>query len=261
MKSSSISLAVSWLTPELESQARQLASDLELPVFAPDADVEVLLQCTADGLQLQPLGPGASGAVKVDFGGSRMRHRRKGGQMEPLSRAVGASRRERVMVVDATAGLGRDAFVLADSGCDVLMLERSPLMHALLADSLQRALGVGDAWLHEACSRMRLLNDNAERWLKHSDEDVDVDVVYLDPMFPRRQKSARVKKEMLIFQTLLQDTEPGPELLVAALDRARYRVVVKRPLKAPPLNERAPSFSLKGKAIRFDVYALKRMDA
>ena len=81
-----------------------------------------------------------------------------------------------------------------------------------------------------------------------------VDVVYLDPMFPERRKSAQVKKELQMLQ-MLATCEPSPEhLLTAALATAAKRVVVKRPRRAPCFTTRSPSHSLSGKTIRFDVY-------
>jgi len=88
--------------------------------------------------------------------------------------------------------------------------------------------------------------------MQHTGQQVDV--VYLDPMFPARRKSARVKKELQILQMLAVNSTPHEQLLEAALASAGNRVVVKRPRKAPPLTSRSPSHSLSGKTIRFDVY-------
>ena len=163
---------------------------------------------------------------------------------------MGINKRPGPQVVDATAGLGRDAFVLADLGCEVVLLERSAVIYALLEDGLRRAALSDDAWLAGNVARMHLHQAEATQWLAgHT-----VDVVYLDPMFPQRRKSARVKKEMWVFRALLGHDDDGSTLLQPALDAATYRVVVKRPLRAPPLADKTPGFSISGKAVRFDVY-------
>jgi len=216
-------------------------------------DCEALLQETPDGLQLQLCGPDAPGPIMVDFGGGRMRHRRRGGHNELLGRAVGIGKWPDLSVLDATAGLGRDSFVLADLGCRVTLCERSDLVFALLRDGLERARSGSDAWLREVSGRMQLYYGDSLDWMReHAGEAVDV--VYLDPMFPARKKSARVKKEMWLFQRLLAEDDRGEQLLAPALALAQRRVVVKRPASAPPLAERRPDFQLSGKAVRFDVY-------
>ena len=97
---------------------------------------------------------------------------------------------------------------------------------------------------------MTLVRADAREWLAGG----STDVVYLDPMFPSRRKSARVKKEMWLFQQLLEAGDTSEGLLDAALAAAGKRVVVKRPAKAPPLGDRTPAFQLPGKTVRFDVY-------
>ena len=170
----------------------------------------------------------------------RVRHER-------LVKALGKPREDRWRVLDATAGLGRDAALIAQAGFQVLLIERSPLIHALLADGLTRA----PAALAE---RMTLLPCQDSRALGES----GLHAVYLDPMFPSREKSAAVKKDLLWLQWLNDYPDAGEE--VALLDWARaqspHRIVVKRPAKAPNLGGQSPGFSQKGKAVRFDVYPL-----
>ena len=238
---------------EFAVQARELARELNLPLVTEPwtGHYDACLIPTARGLQIQPGGSDASGPIQVEFGSAGMRHRRRGGQNELLGRAVGVGKRGELRVVDATAGLGRDSFVLADLGCEVCMIERSPLIHALLRDGLRRAAASADPWLQQVCARLNLLQDDSGQWLRQQQPDV----IYLDPMFPERKKSARVKTEMWLFQGLLGNDADADTLLELALQRAAYRVVVKRPLKAPVLGQRVPGFSLRGRSVRFDVYA------
>ncbi len=243
--------------------AAELQDCLALPRLPPHTDArscvafDALLCVTGRRVSLQQTGPRAPGPVEVDFGAAAMRHRRRGGQNELLGRAVGIGRRDALRVIDATAGLGRDAFVLADLGCSVRLCEREPVIGALLAAGLERARTDADPWL-AACARRMALHRGDARALPAAALN-DVDVIYLDPMFPPRGKRAAVKKEMALFQRLL---EAGPrednEALVAwALTQAVARVVIKRPLRAPPLGGRAASHSVKGKAVRYDVHVLR----
>ncbi len=201
--------------------------------------------------------------VCVDFAEQqRKRHRGK----ELLLKAIGG-RRDSLRVVDATAGLGRDSFLLASYGAEVVLCERQPVVAALLADGLQR--GGGEPEVAEIVGRMQLQPVSALALLSQLQADEHEqrpDVVYLDPMFPDSGKSALVKKEMRLFHSLVGKDEDADALLAAALVAARHRVVVKRPPKAPviagpalaPLGKLAePQFSVAGKAVRFDIYPLK----
>ena len=155
-------------------------------------------------------------------------------------------------MLDATAGLGRDSFVLASLGCQVTMIERNPVVAALLENGLDRAKLNND--IADIVNNMSL----AQFSLTNGKPDLaEVDIVYLDPMYPHREKSAAVKKEMRVFQTLVGEDLDADELLAPALKLAKYRVVVKRPTYAPPLANKKPSTSIKMKKNRFDVYVIQ----
>ncbi len=116
-----------------------------------------------------------------------------------------------------------------------------------------------DSGLAETLGRLSLVHADARDWL--ADHSERPDVVYLDPMFPERGKSAAVNKAMQFFQRLVGADEDAADLLAPALAAARHRVVIKRPARAPWLAEREPSYSLTGKSVRFDIHALRRMTA
>jgi len=219
---------------------------------ADETEPGLLLAPEQGKLSLRMTGPDAPGAICVDFdsGANAWRHRHHA-QPEALLRAAGIKRGQSVPVLDATGGLGQDAFVFASAGSPVTIVERSPVLHAMLADGIARALGSADPRTVEAAARLTLLHGDSATL------DIALlgkpDVVYLDPMFPPRQKSAQVKKEMVLLQALLGD-EASAELLPRMLRLARKRVVVKRPRHAPWLEERKPSFTLEGRSSRFDVY-------
>ena len=173
-----------------------------------------------------------------------------------IAKAVGLQPGVRPTVVDATAGLGRDAFVLAQLGCQVTLIERNPLIAALLEDGLQRA--AADADVAAIVSRMRLLRGDAIALLNTWPDEVP-QVVYLDPMFPHRDKSALVKKEMRLFRPVVGDDDDAPALLDAALALATHRVVVKRARKAPAIAGPKPTLVLEGNSSRFDIYPKKSL--
>ena len=219
------------------------------------AEVPFALVLTERQLELRKLDEPKLGPVYVDFVEGAVAHRRKfgGGRGQSIAKAVGLKSGANPTVVDATAGLGRDAFVLASLGCSVTMLERHPVVAALLADGLLRAKQDPEigAWVSE---RMRLISGPALDNLQHL--PFEHDVVYLDPMFPHRQKSALVKKEMRVFQSLVGPDLDADALLPVALSVATKRVVVKRPDYAGFLNELKPSTSIETKSNRFDVYVV-----
>jgi 16S rRNA (guanine1516-N2)-methyltransferase len=196
------------------------------------------------------------GAVYVDFVEGKAQHRRLfgGGKGQDIAKAIGLHKFKHPHVIDATAGLGRESFVLATLGCTVTLLERSPIVHALLADGLQRALHSADGEAVEIVSRMTLHQIDALAWLKTITADSVPDVVYLDPMFPERQKSALVQKEMRFFHEVVGADEDSDALLEVAIQQAKRRVVVKRPRHAPELHGVKPAFVIGGKAVRYDVY-------
>ncbi len=194
----------------------------------------------------------------VDFVAGRADHRRRfgGGRNQLIARACGLNRGVLPSIVDATAGLGRDAFVLASLGAPVLMIERVAATAAILVDGLTRAQGCADDEIREIALRMQALHGDATRELGElvTQWDQPPQVVHLDPMYPHRDKSALVKKEMRVFRALAGDDADAPALLEAALEVATHRVVVKRPRKAEPIGGLAPSHVVEEKTSRYDVY-------
>lgn len=194
----------------------------------------------------------------VDFVAGRADHRRRfgGGRNQLIARACGLNRGALPSIVDATAGLGRDAFVLASLGAPVLMIERVAATAAILVDGLTRAQGCADDEIRDIALRMQALHGDATRELGElvTQWDQPPQVVHLDPMYPHRDKSALVKKEMRVFRALAGDDADAPALLEAALEVATHRVVVKRPRKAEPIGGLAPSHVVEEKTSRYDVY-------
>lgn len=152
-------------------------------------------------------------------------------------------------VVDATAGLGEDALLLAAAGFTVTMFERDPVIAALLRDALDRA--ADKPQLKDIVERMTLVEGDSVSGLGAL--GFSPDVVFLDPMFPERTKSAAVKKKFQLLHHLELPCEDEEGLLDAALAVRPRKVVIKRPAKGPWLAGVKPSHSLAGKAVRYDV--------
>jgi 16S rRNA (guanine1516-N2)-methyltransferase len=239
---------------------QRLAERLQLPLLGPGdclTDFSYLLTYTSQGLSLQQTGAKAAGPVRVDFTDGTAAYRRAKGGGELIVKAVAGDKQIRPSVLDATAGLGRDAFVLASWGYPVTLCERSPVVACLLEDGLQRAAQIADSDLQAVLGRMQLQSVDAVDYLAQLRPENFPDVIVIDPMFPPTKKQALVKKEMQAFHQLVGPDQDGEQLLQAALTAAIYRVVVKRPRKAQHLASRKPNFSVEGKAIRFDVYTKK----
>ncbi|WP_455380097.1 class I SAM-dependent methyltransferase [Acidihalobacter prosperus] len=185
--------------------------------------------------------------LRLDFSaGSTGLRLRQYGRRQPLGKAIGIKPGLKLHVVDATAGLGRDGAVLAQLGCDVSMFERSPIMALLLHDG----------WIRSAPEDLRhrvTINCIDVRQYFVQMEKIP-DIIYLDPMYPHRNKSAQVKKEMRMVRDIVgNDTDAG-ELLAGAIACGAKRVVVKRPKGAPPLPGSKPARYINGPNTRYDIY-------
>ena len=240
--------------PSAVARAEALASRLSVALHPCDThSVAVLLALTDERLEARQT-DARDGPVFVEFAGGAFGHRRAMPlRQEAVVRAVGF-RGAPLDVVDMTAGLGRDAMVLAAAGCTVIALERHPVVFELLADGLERARRDPDlARLIE--ERLTIVADDAIEYLRGRDRSPDV--VYLDPMFPARSGSAVSKKEMRLLSRLAGPADDADRLFEAALRSGCHRVVVKRPRLAPPLQAPdAPKIGmrLEGRSSRFDVY-------
>lgn len=232
---------------------QEMASLLNLPlVETPSSDYDLLVVITEERLELHQTDDEV-GPVYCDFMSGDFRRRRSGSlRSELLAKAVGY-RGESLRIVDATAGFGRDAMLLALLGNHVTAIERDRVVAALLVDGVHRALGYPD--LMESVERLELVTDDSRSYLAGLTETPDV--IYLDPMFVSKNRTARPKKELWALARLVRHEDDGASLLEAALATGCRRVVVKRPDDGPPLEApdgRQPSTQFRGKTVRFDVY-------
>jgi 16S rRNA (guanine1516-N2)-methyltransferase len=191
-------------------------------------------------------------ALRVDFVNGAVGHRLRfgGGRGQPLARAMGLQNGKSPRVIDATAGLGRDAFLLASLGVQVTLIERSAEMHALLADGMARALDEGGDY-RDIIGRMTLLHGDAKDLLA----GLEGDSILIDPMHPPRKNSALVKRELRQVREIVGTDDDAAELMEVALRYARNRVVLKWPAKADPMaGVRKCSHQILGKSTRYDVF-------
>lgn len=231
-------LAVGYASLAQFDQATQLANQLRLPV---DNEAAALLLVSEQGLQLKinPFLP-----MQADFNRDVWLKRRNEGKKQGLVRACKPA--EGLSIIDATAGWGRDAAILASFGAKVHMLERNPLMAVLLQDALDRRDH------NQLLLDLSITQQDAMTYFDTLDESAYPDVIYIDPMHPQRQKSSLVKKDMQVLQQLIGADMDAPALLDIARRRVKQRVVVKWPQQQPSLAK--PFASIEGKTVRFDLF-------
>lgn len=244
----------------------------------------IWLSVDADGLSLTD----GDQAMRGDFTKLQKRLQYHNLTHELLVKATKVKGREKLRVIDATAGMGEDSLLLAAAGCEVTLFEQDPVIAALLQDTMRRAFE--EAALHEIVMRMQLVEgDSIDHLRRLSDASMSSDaqfgtqgdavehvcptptasdisatgsdealkrpdVIYLDPMFPERQKSGLVKKKFQLIHYLEAPAENEQALMQAAIAARPFKIVVKRPAKGPYLAGLKPSYSLDGKAIRYDCY-------
>jgi 16S rRNA (guanine1516-N2)-methyltransferase len=239
-------------------------------------DGQYVLWIDEQGVSLTMTGRHNVTPISVDFVSGAATHRRHygGGKSQLVAKAIGLKSKtirphQPLTVVDLTAGLGQDGFVLATLGCYVTLVERCPSIYQLLSDGFSRALGfsksseaVNDVEFGNILTRMNLVEATAADYLERLEHIAEQpDIIYLDPMFPKRNKSAQANKNMRALQVVVGDDTDAGELLSLALNKARFRVVVKRPRKAPALHQQylpmclpEPGLVLTGTSTRYDIY-------
>ena len=201
-------------------------------------------------------------SISIDFLKGPLAHRQQfgGGRGQAIAKAIGMRSGVTPSVLDTTAGMAGDAFVLATLGCSITLLERSPIVFALIEDAVQRA-SLNESFTEILEQGFLIVNREANDYIR---EQIEVgctapDVIYIDPMYPHKKKSALVKKDMQILQRLHGADDNAGELLDNALAYARKRVVVKRPIQAETISEKKPNTCIKSKKTRYDIYTIEKM--
>jgi len=227
--------------------AQRLANQWGVSLITQHQSPQLLVSNNGLSFYLAPFKP-----LRVDFLTGESARRVKQMTMKSLlAKAVGIKAGYRPTVIDTTAGLSIDGFCLASLGCDVTLIERSPIIAALLQDGLTRYKNNKDNKLS-----IKLINADATNYLSTLTEKT-TDVIYLDPMYPDRKKQALGKGQLQILKFLTANDLDNTTLLFnLACKIATKRVVIKRPKHAEPLTTRQPDHTYRGTSTRFDVYFL-----
>lgn len=236
----------------MEEDVLTAPADPAASVFVEPGQVlpEHLDRLRSDGFALTAAEPPSSGwYLGLDRDGLVLRNREGEARFQPgaapvarrrgppmgIVRACGA--RPGLTVLDAMAGWGTDGLALAAAGCAVTMTESHPIVFAMLVDLLERS-----------ARRVRVEFEDARRRIPSG-----FDVVYLDPMFEPRRKTALPGKPMQVLRDVVgRDAPDLPEVLALARRHARERVVMKRQVHASAVG--VPDWRISGRTIRFDVY-------
>jgi len=257
-KANSPLISVSYSHPSSQGKARTFAEDNHLSCDNLNKCQSQLALKFGD-LQVELIDIQHKIHLAVDFIEGSLGHRKKygGGRGQTIARAIGMKRgKPAPSVLDATAGLAKDSYVFACLGCPVTMVERSPIVAELVKDGIARAVLCNefDGIIEQG---FKLIVNDALNYLNLIDDENKPDVIYLDPMYPDKKKSASVKKNMQLLQKLLGHDMDTDDVLNIALQKAAKRVVVKRPKGAAVLSASCkPTLAYESKGTRYDTYII-----
>ena len=189
--------------------------------------------------------------IHCDFEDKSLLYRLKtAGKNQELEKACGVKNNIKTLI-DATAGMGKDSFILASYNIKIIMIEQNKLIYYLLKDGIERGKNSNITEIQNICNNMTLYNDDSINFLKNYNGKVDC--IYLDPMFTKENKKSLVKKEMQIFHNLAYYGN-NVDLFNIAIQKTNNRVAIKRMIDSPLLIEKQPDFQIKGKTVRYDIY-------
>ena len=172
------------------------------------------------------------------------------GRGQNLAKAVGMKFNKNRNIIDATAGLGYDSFILASLGAKVTLIERSKKIHELLQNGIDEGISFGGE-IEKIINRMELLFGDSKDILPK----LTPEVIMIDTMYKDRKKTALVKNNMRLVREIVGPDSDYIELLKVALNCAKNRVILKQPRYAEPIKEITKcSHQILGKTIRYDVF-------
>lgn len=240
-----------------ESPLQQLADELSIDLYEAQQQVDIaadywVLHFSEQRLCLSHSSKQHLRNIHADLSANSHRFsNQKKLAHELLIKAIGGLAPSSLRIVDATAGMGTDALLMAAAGHQLTMIEQSPVLAALLEQALTL----------DTVAQLTLCKGDALQRLPELAAENRPHIVYLDPMFPSHGKSSLARKQLQALKELLPEVpEQGEaQLLETALRAASHRVVVKRPLRAPPLPGPKPGFAYKGKLVRYDCYAIAKL--
>lgn len=240
---------------EYQKKSEELSNSLEVPLFF-DLDeaegVRSYLYYKKDRLYL--FNSDSKKEISLDFVESYTRFYKSKGfaKQNPLVKAVGGHSDEKRCLWDMTAGLCNDSLIFLGLGFEVFAFEREKSVYALSLDALLRTQE--NELLKNIFTHLNIENSDSSGILQENREAPDV--IYLDPMYPEKKKSALPSKEMQILQLIASETKMLEEFLLGCIKKARQRVVIKRPLWAKVICQDRLTHSYEGKAVRFDMYRI-----
>lgn len=187
--------------------------------------------------------------LEIDFDKNHLDYERKGhrGKNELIAKALGVAKGHR-KILDLSVGLAVDSVFLTQLGFEVIGVERSPVLFALLQEAFAKTK---KTYLHS----YRLYHADSLQFLREQRGQLAVDAIYFDPMYPHKKKSALPKQEMVVFRDLVGHDDDAAVVLEEALTWPVQRVVVKRPLHAEELLP-GVRHSYEGKVVRYDTYVV-----
>ncbi len=255
-------LSISYTSEETKKAALDFANKHDYPCNnQASTSTSLNLNYTDEYVELKDNNKNIS--IHIDFLAGDLAHRQQfgGGRGQSIAKAIGLKQGVKPpYVIDATAGLAKDAYVLACLGCPVTLLERSPVIAELINDAIRRAK-YDEHFQSIVKTGFKVIAESSidylTRLIEKSKSDYP-DVIYLDPMYPDRKKSASVKKNMQILQVLLGKDPDTEELLNISLKAAKKRVVVKRPKGAANLSDIKPTYQVNSKKTRYDIYIVQK---
>ncbi len=251
---------VFWLdNPLIQDSQKQLLLDVGLEVTHDDqvTDDRWIISNNPEGklvlcYRLQK--ESKTGQLSFDWSSKQMRFRLQqgGGRQEMLAKALGLKKNPEANILDATAGMGREAFLLSSWGAAVTAVEQSAVLFVLLKDAMSY---FKKSSLIQSSFYLDIRYGRSEHYLEGLEKDKYPDMIYIDPMFPERQKSALVKSEMRVLKKLVGNEQTSyDKLMMVALKKVKNRVVVKRPANADCLGYVKPAYQMISGKYRFDIY-------
>jgi 16S rRNA (guanine1516-N2)-methyltransferase len=249
-------ISTSYTSEDTEQAATSFAKKFNYPCGNnTKVNTSLILNYTDEYVELRDNDKNIS--IHIDFLSGNLAHRQQygGGRGQSIAKAIGLKQGVKPpYVIDATAGLAKDAYVMACLGCPVTLIERSPIIVELIRDAIERARE-DEHFQNILKTGFNVISESSIDYLTQL-KDLP-DVIYLDPMYPDKKKSAAVKKNMQILQKLLGKDEDTKVLLEVALKMAKKRVVVKRPKGSENLTDIKPTYLVESKKTRYDVYIIQ----
>ena len=185
--------------------------------------------------------------MHVDFLKGSLSWRLKRRDHETLLKKAIGKKNKNLTIFDGTAGFLSDALIFLALGHKVIACEQSKVLFLLLSDAINRAkikLNFLD--------NLNLIHGNALDVYKIIQ---NIDVIYLDPMYPRKKNALRSGGMSDIKNILkLENIDNlGDQIFFDLKNNKFKKIVLKRPIKSKIIDD-SLNYQVKGKSTRFDVY-------